>query len=296
MYYLFRFATRIVPLIPRRLANTLASVLGYVAWLVAGKARRQATKNMVHVLGTKVQETYADRRRLRRTVQGMFVHNVRNYLDLFTLHSLSPEEVLHNIHLKGWEHFHAALSQGKGVIIFVPHKGPFDYITQYMGINGYNVTIPVEQLADQRMLNLMLDLRRSHGVHYLPLIGSTPMRTIMQQLRENNIVVIATDRAIQGQSVEAEFFGAPARLPIGPVKLAQRTGAALIGINCYRTPRGLAVGQWLPISSKMTDEQRASTESLMRAIIGNIEDIIRKHPEQWLAFTPIWLEDIKKDS
>ena len=296
MYYLFLVATRIVPLIPRRLAYTLANVLGPLAWLIAGKARRQATKNILHVLDTSVQETRAGRRKLQRTVQGMFVHNMRNYLDLFTLHALSPEKVLHNIHLKGWKHFYAALAQGKGVIIFVPHKGPFDYITQYMGIKGYDVTIPVERLADQRMLKLMLDLRRSHGVHYLPLIGSTPMRTIMQKLRENNIIVIATDRVIQGQSIEAEFFGAPARLPIGPAKLAQRTGAALIGINCYRTPRGLAVGQWLPISTKMTDEQRASTDSLMRAIIRTIEDIIRKHPEQWLAFSPIWLEDIKKGS
>jgi lauroyl/myristoyl acyltransferase len=296
MYYLFRFATRILPWIPPRLTYALASALGLIAWLLAGKARRQATKNMVHVLGRQVQETRAGRRKLRRTVQGMFVHTMRNYLELFTLQSLSPEKILHNIHATGQEHLDAALAQGKGVIMFAAHQGPFDYVTQYLGIKGYDVTIPVEHLKDQRMLNLILDLRRSHGVQYLPLTGSTPMRTFVRKLRDNKIVLIATDRAIEGQSVETDFFGAPARLPVGPVRLAQRTGAALVGASCYRMPQGPAIGQWLPLSLEMTDEQRTNTDSLMRAIVGNIEDIIRKHPEQWLAFSSIWLEDIKKGS
>ena len=294
MYYLFRFATRIVPWIPRRLAYALGNVLGLIAWLIARKARRQATRNMIHVLGAQVRETRAGRSRLRRTVQGMFVHTMRNYLDLFTLQSLSSEKILRNIHIEGWEHLHAALAQGKGVIIFVAHQGPFDYIIQYMGIKGYDLTIPVERLKDQRMLNLMLDLRRSHGVHYLPLAGSTPMRTIMQKLRDNKIVLIAADRAIEGQSVDADFFGAQARLPISPIKLAQRTGAAmLVGVHCYRTPQGLATGQWVPLSLELTDKQRTDTESMMRALLKKFEDSIREHPEQWVAFSPIWLDDIK---
>jgi lauroyl/myristoyl acyltransferase len=297
MYYLFRLASRILPWIPRRFAYALGYILGLIAWLVAGKARRQATKNMIHVLGAQVQATRAGRRRLRRTVQGMFVHNTRNYLELFTLHSLSPEKILRNIDIKGWEHLNAALAQGKGVIIFAAHQGPFDYIVQYMGIKGYDVTIPVERLEDQRMLKLMLDLRRSHGVYCLPLTGSAPMRTIMQKLRDNKIVLIAADRVIDGKGVEANFFGAPARLPIGPIKLAQRTGAALIvGVNCYRTPQGLATGEWAPLSLELTGEQRTDTNTMLRALIEKFEDSIRKHPEQWVAFSPIWLEDIKNGS
>ncbi len=297
MYHLFRFATRILPWIPRRLAYALGNVLGLIAWLIARKARRQATKNMIHVLGAQVRETRAGRRRLRRTVKGMFVHTMRNYLELFTLQSLSSEKILRNISIKGWEHLSAALAQGKGVIIFVAHQGPFDYIIQYMGIKGYDVTIPVEHLEDQRMLNLLLDLRRSHGIQYLPLAGSAAMRTILHKLRDNKIVLIASDRAIEGKSIEADFFGAPARLPVGPIKLAQRTGAALlVGVNCYRMPQGLATGQWLPLSLELTDEQRTDTASMMQTLIEKFEDSIRKHPEQWVAFTPIWLEDIKDGS
>ena len=293
MYYLFRFATKILPRIPHRLAYALGNVLGLIAWLLARKARRQATKNMIRVLGAQVRETRAGRRRLRCTVRGMFVNNAHNYLELFTLKSFSSEKILRNMHVTGEEHLSAALAQGKGAIVVGVHQGPFDYLVQYLGIKGYDVTIPVEQLKDQRMLNLMLDLRRSHGLHYLPLTGSTPMRTIMQKLRDNKIACIVADRAIEGTSVEADLFGAPARLPLGPFRLAQRTGAALVGAKCYRTPQGLPTGQLVPLSLELTDEQRTDTDSMLQAFIEQIEGSIREHPEQWVAFTPIWLEDIK---
>ena len=120
------------------------------------------------------------------------------------------------------------------------------------------------------------------------------MRTIVQKLRDNKIVLITADRAIEGQSVVAPFFGSPARLPIGPVRLAQRTGAVLVGACCYRTLQGLATGQWVPLSMDLTEEQRTNTESMMRALIEKMEQFIRQHPEQWVAFSPIWTEDIKR--
>src|SRR5205085_3295817 len=61
--YLFRFATIVLPQIPRRLAYALGNVAGLIAWLFAGKARKQATRNMIHVLGAQVQETRAGRRK-----------------------------------------------------------------------------------------------------------------------------------------------------------------------------------------------------------------------------------------
>lgn len=296
MYYLFRFAAVVLPWIPRWLVYAVGNIVGLMAWLVATKARQQATRNMMHVLGAQVREPRAGRRRLRRIVQGMFVNNVRNYLDLFSLHSFPSEKILHNIHVEGIEHLDAGLAQGKGVILFSVHQGPSEYIIQYMGIKEYDVTIPVERLKDQRMLHLMLDLRRSHGVQFMPLGGSAPMRTIVQKLRDNKIVLITADRAIEGQSVIAPFFGAPARLPIGAVRLAQRTGAALVGALCWRMPNGLAYGQWVPLSLELTEEQRTNIDSIMRALVEKMEQFIRKHPEQWMAFAPIWMEDIKSDS
>ena len=94
MYKLFKFSSVIVPRLPAWSIPVLADIAGLVAFLIATKARKQATSNMTHVLGKDVVGSNSGRRRLRHTVIQMFQNNVRNYLDLFTLPYISSEKIL----------------------------------------------------------------------------------------------------------------------------------------------------------------------------------------------------------
>jgi phosphatidylinositol dimannoside acyltransferase len=254
------------------------------------RARKQATINMVHVLGKDVVETRAGRKRLRQTVRRMFQYSARNYLESFYLPTVPAKVVTQSMQIKGEEHLKAALAQGKGVLLFSAHVGPFEYLSQWLSINGYPLTIPVEPLKDQRMLNLMLKVRRSHGVEYVPLKGVSTVRSLMQSLRTNKVVLLTSDRAIVGESVEAPFFGAPARLPAGLAALAQRTGAALVGAFGWRTHGTQIEGEFVPLSLALPEEQRANTDILMRGIIETTERVISAHPEQWVVFAPVWID------
>src|SRR5579863_2524858 len=237
MYKLFRVIVIITRRLPHWMIQPIGSFGGILFWLVAKSARKQATENMVHVLGEETLQTRQGRRRLRRTGQGMFQNSVRNYLQAFALPATTAKTIVDTMRVEGEEHLKEALARGKGVILFSAHFGPFDYLSQWIAIQGYDLTIPVENLKDQRMLDLMLTLRRSHGVHYLPLGGSAPMRTILQALRNNKIVLITADRAVQGERAEVPFFGAQAELPTGPAALATRTGATVVGAFGWRSYR-----------------------------------------------------------
>src|SRR6266566_121723 len=292
MYRVFRLASIVIPRLPRSFVVALSQVIGLVAWLVAAKARRQATINMRHVLGPEMQATRAGRKRLRRSVRGMFKNSVRNYLEVLYLPSMKPEEIVRLMpRIEGVEHLDAALALGKGVILISAHFGPFDYLAQWIAIKGYEMMIPVERLKDERMLELMLKLRSSKGVHFIPLGGSAPMRSIIQALRKNQLVLITGDRAVQGESVERPFFGELARLPIGPVSLAQRTGAVLVGALGWHASRTEIAGRFTPISLALTEEQRVDSDMLMDTVIAMMEGFIEAHPEQWVVFEPVWVED-----
>lgn len=291
MYELYHFASIIVPRLPRKFVMTIGKMIALAAWLIAHKARKQAAANMLHVLGPEVRSTRAGRRKLRRVVRGMFQNNVRNYLEMLYLPYMSPEEINRSMHIEGSEHLEAALALGKGVILFSAHCGPFDYIIQWLAIKGYEVTVPVERLKDERMLDLLLKLRRSKGLHHIPLGGNAPLRAIIQALRKNQIVLITADRAIQGESVEKPFFGALARLPIGPVELSQRTGAPLLGGFGWHSSH-ICEGHFVPLSLELSEEQRKNTDALMGGMIERMEQAISAHPEQWLVFAPVWKDDL----
>lgn len=292
MYKLFRIVVIVSRRLPRWAIEPIGSLGGLLFWFVAKGARKQATENMVHVLGEETVQTRQGRRRLRRTVQGMFQNSVRNYLQAFALPTTTAKTIVDTMQVAGEEHLKKALAQGKGVILFSAHFGPFDYLSQWIAIKGYDLTIPVENLKDQRMLDLMLTLRRSHGVHFLPLGGSAPMRAILQALRNNKIVLITADRAVQGERVEVPFFGAPAELPSGPAALAIRTGATVVGAFGWRTYRANGKhpieGSFTPLSLALPEEQRTDMASVMRSIVDRMEQQIGAHPEQWVVFSPIW--------
>src|SRR6266568_7937710 len=210
MYILFLWASRIMPKVPGWLLRWLAAVIAPLVWLCALPARKRATANAVHVLGTEILATRAGRRRLHRIVRGMFYTNVRNYLEAFALPGMSGEELLGCLTIENEEVFHKVLQQGKGVLLFSVHLGPFEYLSQWFAVKGYPCVIPVEPLKDERLLKLWVGLRSSQGVKFLPLGGSAPMRAILQALRQNQIVLLAADRAIVGESEIHDFFGTPA--------------------------------------------------------------------------------------
>jgi lauroyl/myristoyl acyltransferase len=290
MYKLFLLATKIVPRLPDWLITMIAFIGGWVAWLIATKAREQATQNMLHVLGTQVLDTPQGRRKLHATVQAMFRNNVMNYLTMLVLPSQKPGKILRKIHIEGREHFEAAIARGKGVIVSSAHIGPFNYLFQWIVLSGYDLTIPVEQLKDPRMLELISDLRSKHGTHILPLQGSASLRAIFQQLRANKVVLIASDRAIEGQSSEIPFFDAKARLPVGVAHLAKKTGATVVGASGWCTPDGKIYGRFFPLSLAFADERTIDTDEMQHAIVTLLEQNITEHPDNWLAFAPIWTE------
>jgi len=288
MYWFFLCAAYIVPRLPRRFLQALPAILGPLIWLLARQAREQATINARQVLGTEMLCTAVGRRRLRRVVRGMFRNSISNYLEAFLSPTFTHQELLHRVYAEHEEYLEEALALGKGVILFSAHFGPFEYIAHWLTARGRQVIIPVENLKDGRLLRLMLKLRSSKSVQVLPLGGSAPMRAILQALRQNQIVLIAADRAIIGESVVKPFFGAPARLPLGPVNLSVRTGAPLVGALGWRCPHGRISGEYIRLTLALPEEERTRPDALQDALIHALERVIRAHPEEWVVFSPVW--------
>ena len=290
---MYRSASVVIPRLPYRLVLALSRVIGILSWLFARRARRQATINMLHVLGPQVQETRAGRKKLRRTVRKMFLYSAQNYLEALRLPYLKPEEVNQRIIDKeGLEHLAVALEQGKGAVIMTAHFGPFEYVAQWFALNKYTVTIPVEHLKDERMLDLVVKLRSGQGVQFVPLGGSAAIRSMIATLRKNQLVVIPVDRPIQGESTEVDFFGAPARLSLAPVSLALRTGAALLIAFGWYLPNNKIGGRMYPVSLALSEDERKDPGKLMGIIVERLQENIRERPDQWVTFSPVWTKEI----
>ena len=104
---------------------------------------------------------------------------------------------------------------------------------------------------------------------------------------------LLSDRDIRGGGIEVEFFGEKTTMPAGPATLALRTGAPLLPTGVYFTSRRnghLAVVR-PPLPIERTGRLRDDVVRVTQDLAHELEDLIRRAPEQWHLMQPNWPAD-----
>jgi lauroyl/myristoyl acyltransferase len=110
------------------------------------------------------------------------------------------------------------------------------------------------------------------------------------------------------------FFGAPARLPTGHVRLALQTQSRIVVACCIMEKDGqTAVGDASgvccyriqfapPIEMEAASDQEvvprvseANIRHNVQRVLEIIEQMIRQAPDQWLMFVPVWEDTAHQD-
>ena len=95
-----------------------------------------------------------------------------------------------------------------------------------------------------------------------------------------------------GNGIEVEFFGETTTMPAGPATLALRSGARLVTGAVYSGPgpdhRAVVEP---PLDTTRQGSLRQDVARLTQEIATRFEGLIRRAPEQWHVFQPLWLAD-----
>ncbi|HEY7358630.1 MAG TPA: hypothetical protein VH590_19245 [Ktedonobacterales bacterium] len=288
-YWLFRIGITVIPRLPQRLVQRVALAVGWLLWALLAGPRRHVRENLRHVPRLANHPPA-----LRRAVRQVFGNSLLNYVDFFRLPAITAAELADYWEVVGLEHLDAALAQGRGCILISGHLGNFDYAMHQFINLGYTITVTQEHLQPERLHQLVMQVRDTPGVSWAPVDTPSGLRQLFAALRRNEVVIMPADRDIQGHGEIVPLFGAPARLPLGGVQLAERTGAALLGVFPHR--RGLAhgYGEVVRLPELSPDEEAAAPDPLhrnLRRVAKLLEQQIERDPDQWVIFQPIWLSE-----
>jgi lauroyl/myristoyl acyltransferase len=282
-YLGFKAASWLIPHLPVSLTYAAAWLAGEIAFRFARGPRRAATSNLRRVLGV---DEHAPA--LQVAVRTLFRNAAYNYVDLFLLPRISPDELSERVEVLNPQALIHAYQQGRGVIIATAHLGNFDLLMQMALTRGLPIMVLVERLKPEVLFETVVSLRGRHGVRLLP-AGPASLREVVRTLRAGGVLAIAADRDLQDRGVPTKFFGEQARLPSGAVDLAHRTGAALVPIFGLRLPgRRYRISVEPPLA--------VDSAAPLAALAGIMERYIREHPEQWVVFQPIWDREAGWDS
>ena len=282
-YYLFILAEHTLSRLPRRIGYLIATLVGDIIYLVSPRIRGTIASNVMHVMGAE-----SDDAEVRRVVRGVLRNASKNYLDLIRIPRMKPQQIKRQVTPHGVHHLVDALARGKGVMLVTAHFGSFDMAVQLLAVHSVRTTIPVEALEPERLLDHVVSLRKNKGLNIIP-AKSGALQAMIKALRNGEIVLIACDRDITGEAPKALFFGEETRLPDMAVRIALRTGAAIIPVFNIRRDDG-EYDVYVEPPIEVVSNGTANVTGHMNEVIRVMEKYIKSCPEQWAVLEPVWPE------
>ncbi len=277
----YRAATWTLGHAPREASWEVGAVLAqttYVAW----PARRRATRSsFARVLGTVPTDPRVDRLSRR-----MYRNYARYVVELMRLPSLAPGELASLTDLSAADELEALRSMDRGVIIVGAHIGHNEAGAAAVAGRGWPISVIADDGEFRELFEHLKAQRESWGVRIIPWKS---LRELFGALRRREMVGMLVDWGYKGDGVPVRLFGEWTTLPAGPAVLAAKTGAVIGLLTTRMTRDGRFVGDYGG-SVEVASTEPAEIARATQAIADAVEVAIRRSPDQWWVFKPMWPE------
>ncbi|MGQ4615033.1 phosphatidylinositol mannoside acyltransferase [Nocardia sp. R7R-8] len=251
----------------------------------AGGPPNQLRRNLARVLGALPADVPDE------LISAGMRSYARYWREAFRLPAMDHAAI--DYYVDGLEHLDAALAQGRGVILVLPHSGNWDMAGVWLVQHYGGLTTVAERLKPESLFERFVAYRESLGFEVFPLTGGEqpPFGRLAARLRQNKIVCLMGERDLTGKGVPVRFFGERTWMPAGAAKLAIETGAALLPVHAWfevdsasRENWGLKTEAPLDVSGGVA----ATTQALADRFAANIAE----HPADWHMLQPLWESDL----
>ncbi|MBI5822003.1 MAG: lysophospholipid acyltransferase family protein [Verrucomicrobia bacterium] len=287
-YGLFRAAAAITRIVPRAVALTVASWLGRVYFALKQSEAGEVASNLRRIASFR-GESLGENAALNRA-RNIYISFAKTVADYFYFGPASRADALKAlVEVENIESLGRARAAGKGTVVVTAHLGCVENGGATIVRHGYKFNVVALPMADPRVDKLFRAQRVGRGMQVIEVGRAT--RECLRAIQRNEIVALLGDRDFTRNRDTTVFFGAPARLPSGPARLALATGAPLVLGFCVRLPDDrYKLFFYDPI---FTDKTKDTVETLNRRIAELVERAIGDHAEQWHLFHSPW--NVEKD-
>ncbi len=188
----------------------------------------------------------------------------------------------------GEDNLRRAVDAGKGVIVATAHIGNWEYAAAWCAQHGYQMNALGADQRDERITNLVMDLRRTGGTKALG--KASDLKSMIKALQAGEIIAVPIDQDAKKAGVLSPFLGYPASTPVGIAKLAGRLGCAVLLAFCVRQSDGVKLElNFLPVLKGRDGEPYGKNiQTSIDDCNDIISDWIKKYPDQWMWMYPRW--------
>jgi lauroyl/myristoyl acyltransferase len=256
-------------------------VFGWAAAALVPSARRAVVRNLHRIRGPATVTTDA------REVLATFSNYASCLAEVLSNDAPSgprpPKTTIHH-----QEYLHDANARGRGIVMVTAHTAGWESVGPVVARDqGLRMMIVMQAEPDERAQSLQDEARRRAGVT-IAHVGDDPLAALplLRHLRSpGGVVALQLDRFADGMRTrKVDLLGQQSRIPEGPLRLAQVSGAPILPVFCARVGHrryviDLHESRFVPrhASEAQLDEIAQQLADSMGAFLG-------KHPTQWFHF------------
>jgi len=262
-------------------SGVLAFILSELTWLTARREKHQALENLCRFLTDGNEETAL------RIARSMCRHLARSLFECLDLWRGSA--VLDNVDFApgSLEALESALSEGKGCVMLTGHIGNWELMAAKYVASGFQTATFVKKSYDTRLDRLVASFRQRYGIVSIDRDAPDAGKQTLELLKKGFLLGALIDQDTKVASLSLPFFGETARTPSGPAALALKAGAALVCGSIARIGDRHQISITCLEYEQTTDRTALTADITLRAN-NELEQAIRRHPEQWVWFHRRW--------
>lgn len=278
-------AIRLLSHLPRRLAWSLGTLAGRLAYPLAGRTRRLALNGLT----TAFPEKSAGER--EAIARAMFLHLAHAAMEAVTIQSYD-RDLESYVEVRDAELLREVIARGKGMIYVPGHLGNWELHARRIARTGLDNATVGKASHDERLTRLIQEFRASGGVKTLWRESPDSGRVIIKTLRQGKALGILIDQDTKVQNVFVPFFGKLAATPRAAADLAIRFGAGVVVGTSHRKGDGPDAGHVVELTEVPFDPAPPDREAEVLRVTAEcsriLEEAIRRHPEQWVWMHERW--------
>jgi Kdo2-lipid IVA lauroyltransferase/acyltransferase len=288
IYLAVKFLAIFFQVLPLGISLAIGRKLGMLGIYLNPKRKCIAYANLKCALGRKYVPS-----QIRRVLKQAYRNMGQGIIETLLLPKIDKAHAERNFTFENFDNIDNALKKGKGVILLTPHFGNWEMANAALPFKGYIYKAIAREQKPYLLNRLLNKYRESHGCKIIS--KGMPIREIIKALRNNEIVGMLVDQDAGKSGIFVDFFNMPASWHRGVMELALATGARIVpGFIIRQEGAKFKLTVREPIVFPQTGSKEEKIKEGFSQYIKYIEEIISRHPEQWLWQHKRWKSSPQK--
>ena len=251
-----------------KLARRLASFIYYLLPI----RKKQALNNLKNAFPEK------DPGWIKKQLKGAYNIVSNNFIDFL---SLSRSYSKKRFRIENQDILDDAVNKNKGVLLITGHFGLWEKWGSWFGNNNYDIWGVIQKQANKGADLFFKEIRESYGMNHI--YRKSSVDKIYDLIKNNKIIILASDQNAKKRGVIVEFFGKKTSIPKGAALFHLRTNGPLIFSVGLKDPDGTIV-----ISFENINVESNTIEGITQDYTKKLEAKIREHPDHYFWFHRKW--------